>query len=678
MGCLVSFAATDMPELIVRANDDVANQNVRNVWFTVGMDVVFQGLRGRARTDALAALVSGSDSEERKTRIATQRTSWIDGAKRRREWKRKEVAQKHTQKIQHEANRIRLLSDAEHIRDVSHQGSLHWLIHYSYEHSGRDSLTRVDYKLIARDFGQTVADALAAGLKVVWIKTEAPNPGDYRDGTVPWDVLAALAGFHTLLDEGMEIASLPDADAGRVAKLAVWELNGPPNWFESLANTHTTAVSEALKPWIESEAQLSTEAHGFRSSLKMALRCSAEVGAALLAPLVPMITDGCISSPETLKDVVKALRAGGLLASEVLANLCRARVVASISPKGLVGEMHWLLTWLEEDAASAWVWFEDYVARSPSVADELVNAFAQMTQDCKWIKQPADAASIDVLLRLHRLLTKHQSLPDAPVATENMGTFYHVVSELRSRIQNLLVQSRGAVAHQALIDLMTAETAPEAKQWLATKVTEHAALEALQSSQIEPHDLRNINSPFITAPKSETQLFEQVIARLEEVRKGTEEGPFSDRGLFSPKIPEKHLQNWLAARFRETQNRRFTVTREEEVDNNKEPDIQLGCPQGKVCVEIKPLSREQSYSANSLTDDTLRRQIVNQYLKGFNSAHGILVLFRLDDKAWDIPGGSKSQSFSALVEYLQAQATIIMTESPGVEALTVFGIDCVV
>jgi hypothetical protein len=675
--CLVNFAAADVPELIVRANDDVASQNIGNIWFTVGMEVAFRGLKGRARTDALAALVAGPDRETRRTCIATQRTSWMDGAKRRREWKREEVLRKQARQVQHETNRIQLLSDVEHIRNANHKGSLHWLIHYSYEHAGRDSLTRVDYELIARDFGQAVADALAAGLKVVWITTEAPNPTDYSNGTIPWDALAALAGFHTLLDEGMEIASLTDADAGRAAKLAVWELNGPPNWFEPLANTHATAVSEVLKPWIESEAQLSTEAHGFRRGLEMVLRCSAEIGAALLTPLLPMIIDGRISRLETLKDVVKALRASGLLASEVLADLCRARIIASISPEGLIGEMHWLLTWLEEEAASAWTWFEDYVARSPAVADELVNAFAKMVQNRNWIKLPADATSVDVLLRLHRLLTEHLPSPEAPVAPEHMGTFDHVIIELRSRIPNLLVQSRGVAAHQALVDLMTAETAPNAKQWLSTQVTEHAALEALQSSQIEPHDLRDISSPFVTAPKSEAQLFKQVIARLEEVRKGTEEGPFSDRGLFSPKIPEKHLQNWLAARFRETQNRRFTVTREEEVDNNKEPDIQLGCTQGKVCVEIKPLSREHSYSANSLTDDTLRRQIVNQYLKGFNSAHGILVLFRLDDKAWDIPGGAKSQPFSALVEYLQAQATIIMAESPGVEALMVFGIDCV-
>jgi hypothetical protein len=54
-----------------------------------------------------------------------------------------------------------------------------------------------------------------------------------------------------------------------------------------------------------------------------------------------------------------------------------------------------------------------------------------------------------------------------------------------------------------------------------------------------------------------------------------EEGPFSERSLFFAGMPEKSLQLWLAAKFRETQNRRFDVHREEEVDDDKKTDIQL-------------------------------------------------------------------------------------------------------
>ncbi|MES2686316.1 MAG: hypothetical protein V4706_05795 [Pseudomonadota bacterium] len=677
MNCLVTFEAADISELIVRANDVDVSQDVRNIWFMVGLEVTMRGLKGRARTHALAALASGPDGVARKARIAMQRASWASGARTSRKWKTEEGAQKRERQIQHEKNKAQFLGDVEHIRDASHKGSLHWLIHYSYERAGRKSFTLVDYELIARDFGQAVADALAAGLKVVWATAGTPDPAAYKDGAVPWDALTALAGLHTLLDEGVDIASLSDADAGRAAKLAVWELNGPPNWFEPLARAHGSVVSEALRPWIESEAQLTTDAHRLRGGLEIALRCSTEVRSALLAPLVPMVSDGRIRHPETLKDVVKALRAGGLIAADVFFDLCRARVVASLSPEGLIGEMHWLRTWMEEDAASAWDWFEGHIASSPKVANELVKEFAKMAQGFKWVRLPADATSVDVLLRLHRLLAQYLPSPGAPVDPEDAGPFGHILTELRSSIPNVLVQARGTAAHRALVQLMEAETVPSTKQWVAAQVMEHAELEASQSSQVEPRDLRDIGSPFATAPKNEAQLFEQVLARLEEVRKGTEEGPYSDRDLFGPSMRETHLQSWLAARLGETQNRRFIVTREEQVDDDKKPDIQLGCPEGKVCVEIKPLYRGCGYSASSLAD-TLRTQVVKQYLRGYNSGHGILVLFRLDDKTWDIPGGAKRQPFSELVEYLQAQANIIKTDSPGVGALQVIGINCVI
>ena len=113
------------------------------------------------------------------------------------------------------------------------------------------------------------------------------------------------------------------------------------------------------------------------------------------------------------------------------------------------------------------------------------------------------------------------------------------------------------------------------------------------------------------------------------------------------------------------------------MDANNKTDIQLSCQYGNVCVEIKPVDAGRSYSANTLAD-TLRTQIVGQYLKGYNSAHGILVIFRLDDKTWEIPGGAKGRPFTELVTYLQGQAEIIKGESKNVQELIVIGIDCLI
>ncbi|MGB5684798.1 MAG: hypothetical protein WBM35_03235, partial [Candidatus Electrothrix sp.] len=218
------------------------------------------------------------------------------------------------------------------------------------------------------------------------------------------------------------------------------------------------------------------------------------------------------------------------------------------------------------------------------------------------------------------------------------------------------------------------------RDWLLAERTKHAAHTAQAAAIIEPAKLRNIGSVFQTNPQSEAQLFQQVLARLEEIKKGIEEGPFSERCLFWPGMAEKDLQHWLAAKLRDTQNRRFSVHREEEVDNDKKTDIQVSCKHGNVCIEIKPvdqLTTRRKYSANFLTKDTLRRQLAGQYLKGYNSQHGILVLFRLDQKRWNIPGGKNGQPLSALVEYLQQQADSIKAASASVQALHVIGIDCV-
>lgn len=48
-----------------------------------------------------------------------------------------------------------------------------------------------------------------------------------------------------------------------------------------------------------------------------------------------------------------------------------------------------------------------------------------------------------------------------------------------------------------------------------------------------------------------------------------EEGPFSERDLFAPRMQEKFLQRWLAAKLWDTQQRRFSVHREEELDDDK-------------------------------------------------------------------------------------------------------------
>jgi hypothetical protein len=135
-------------------------------------------------------------------------------------------------------------------------------------------------------------------------------------------------------------------------------------------------------------------------------------------------------------------------------------------------------------------------------------------------------------------------------------------------------------------------------------------------------------------------------------------------------MDEEKLQLWLAARLSDTPRRRFiprfVVHREPRVDENKLTDIEVSSAAGKVCIEIKLLDTQRHYSANSLTD-TMRNQLGGQYLRGRNSNHGILVLFRLDGKEWEIPESPARGDFNELIRYLQRQADVIKMHNAGID-----------
>jgi hypothetical protein len=289
---------------------------------------------------------------------------------------------------------------------------------------------------------------------------------------------------------------------------------------------------------------------------------------------------------------------------------------------------------------------------------------------------PADDVTVDVLMQLHALVSKHHTDADAALDRFSDDTFAPSLTRTLETIPGVLVRTPGVAAHRALLKLVSTETEPATKIWLKGRLLEQAVLEASNAAVFDVADCHSLGTPLQREPRNEHELFEHVLSRLEEVKIGLEQGPFSERGLFYNGMPEKLLQLWLSARLRDAQCRRFSVHREEEVDDDKETDIQLSAGSWNVCVEIKPVDQSRSYSAASLTK-TIREQLVGQYLKGFNSSHGILVLFRLDTKQWNIPGGGNNQSFQALVDYLQTQALLIKAEQTHVQELVVFAFDCV-
>ncbi|WP_207001256.1 hypothetical protein [Trinickia mobilis] len=676
--CLVSFGAADLPELTRRANDPVRPADERDIWFAVAVAAAFSRRLGRERANALRALGLGSTGSRRSLLIGREYEGWRKGGKQRREWKASERERTAADTRAVEEYKSRLLADLTNIRDGTLAGSLQSLLQYSFSRLKQRDYSDIDFEAVATSLSPEIAAAFEEGLKAYWPTVTPPVPSSYANGEVPWIALIALAGLRSTFRDPSSTPTLSAMNVAKAAQLAVWELHGPPPWLDALARSHGADVKAALTPWVVAEAQAASPGNGVRGALEMALRCTPDVRRALLEPLVPLVSSGQISRRETLKEIIIALRADGLLPPATIGPLCLGKLMSSIGSNGRLGEMEWFRIWMDGDTTAAWTWFLGHVQGiATSDVEGEVSAFAEVVGDLKWLQTPLSYETADVLLGIHALLSAHPPTAPIPETASDNHFFGPPSKRLRDAIPNVFLGTRGRIGHDSLVALLDTIADPTERNWITGRLIEHAALDAAQSANRTSEQLKSIGSPFFSAPCTEAQLYEQAMARLEEIRKNLEEGPFSERDLFRPGMPEKFLQRWLAAKFRETQNRRFSVHREEEVDDDNMTDIQLSCPAGNVCVEIKPVDADRSYSANSLTG-TLQTQIVGQYLKGTNSSRGILVLMQLDNKTWTIPGGSAGQPFAALVGHLEAQAESIKRNSAGVNELTVFGIRCVV
>jgi hypothetical protein len=670
--CLVSFDSEDLPELTERANNTNVVPDEREIWFRVAMYIVFGTTRGHARVARLRALTTPAHGTARFSAVLEQYARECQGARSSRQWRADDLQRKREAERQHAKFRAQVAENVAAIRAGTHQGWLLNLLQYAFSRfRGRD-YSDVDFDQMASDFGSEIAESFRLGLMAFWPTVAAPDPADFTDGQVPWVALLALAGVNCSLMDDSAAAALPAELVCKAARLSVWELSGPRPWFVWLARSNPALVAGELAPWLACDAR--ADGNGTRRTMETALRCPPDARKALLEPLVPLVVGDEIQRRDTLKAVISALRQDGLLSSADAAALCRSRMPGCIGTDGRLTDVTWLRLWMETDAAAAWQWFTTHLGTVAARAESELVAFASAVADLKWVQLPLSQATADVLVQLHARLGALTGVQTP--SGEESDFFGPPQKHLRDAIPNLFVATRGRIGHAALTAVVPAYSSQEEIRWLRGRVAEHASLDLEQTAPRRAAELRSIGSPFLQPPTTEAQLFEQGLARLQEIRINLEEGPFSERDLFYRGIPEKFLQRWLAAKLRDTQNRRFDVHREEEVDNENMPDVQLSCAAGNVCLEVKPLDTTRNYSANSLTD-TLETQMVGQYLRGTNSSRGILVLMQLDNKTWVIPGVGAEQPFEALVTYLQEQATRIKHDSPNVQELLVFGIRCI-
>ena len=313
--CLVTMGEADLPELTRLANDASQPPADFEVWQAAAIDVAFQQRSGRSRAQSLRALGPFPPGAPRTVLVDAQYRRWRAGAKSRRTWAAEEVHRKSEIATKLEEFKAKLTADLVGIAKGTHGGWLQQLLGHSFNLSGRNDYSNVDFDALSVNLSPEIAAAFNEGLKAFWRTITPPDPSSFTEGRVPWTALLGLAGLRCSLAEPEAISALLATEVPKAAQRAVWNLNGPPDWFDVLVDAHRSGVEAALAPWLMKEAQAGAPASGVRGALDMVLRCRSSVRKSMLAPLVPLVIGNSVPRPASLEELIGAMREDSLLSS---------------------------------------------------------------------------------------------------------------------------------------------------------------------------------------------------------------------------------------------------------------------------------------------------------------------------------------------------------------------------
>lgn len=688
--CIVTLTATDINELMDRARSATSMPGGQELWFELLIEVSSRLHSGFERASVLRLLrpFTGSNikvvrDQYRQMRALAQSSRRIAAAQRNK------AERQPTQLVVPTLHGER--ADIEtrlHVQRASIVGGedlpiLLRLVNLSNPTGRMPDGQAVDVGAVEVAFGAELAADFRQGLAASLGKVVLDSPLFYartRRPQRPMPLRIAEAAVDLWIADGTNCASLSATQVAVVAQVASWSSAATSQWFQQLCEKRTNEVVTSLMPWLLEDARTPRGGGVQHATLALALESPDEVCHQLLTAVIPLIRGDEIGDGEILKRLIGAIQERHVIPENEVDALYRQALERQRDPSGRIRDLSLHRSWLATRGRIAWDWFSCHLSALGDQRVHQIDDFAKaMWEDLMWvwetwrIPEPTGAELLTTMLE-GLFGPSSGCRPSSGIYGASEDDVADPMYFLGIRY---LAAMRGPVGRQALLKLEATLDDPERRRHLSACLIEHAGREAAAAACWRPERLRDLYKIFDSAPASEAQLFEQVIGRLEEIRTTVEEGPFSERVLFRTGMPEKHLQLWLAAKLQDTQNLRFSVHREEEVDDDKRTDIQCACAAGKVCVEIKPLDKTRGYSATSLVEDTLKRQIVGQYLKGRNTSRGILVLMQLDDKRWEVPKKTAG-SFKELVEHVQSEAKKVKASDSSVAELLVFGIQCIV
>lgn len=245
--------------------------------------------------------------------------------------------------------------------------------------------------------------------------------------------------------------------------------------------------------------------------------------------------------------------------------------------------------------------------------------------------------------------------------------------EARHFLLSMLLTTPGPDTRRVLLELADEGDFAHQADRLRFQARQRAAIDA-EFAAFNPEDVSALDARYETPPRDRDGLFAVMMDRLGDLAYDLAHDDFTNRTTLRGIGTEPEVQRNLAREIRQRANGAYEVAREEEVADNKHPDIRLSVANRglKAAIEVKIAD---NWTLTKL-ERALRIQLTGQYLRHPNCRAGCLLLTCHGRKTyWMHPETRKRMKFSELVALLNDKARDVENESTHGIRIAVFGLD---
>ena len=607
-------------------------------------------------------------------------------------WKKEKVVHKKEQERQAAKNRASWIQFwrevAQHPESAfssERSWNTAWKLWQAMSHDGEDSRTSGwNRRFIEEHFGKDTADRLRRTLMDIWRKDcpslPSERPEEQRSTYLAnWQL--GLAALYAEAEDPSWAYKLTVKEAKLAARYALIELNGLPNWIESLVDVHPNAVDEILGNELSWELMRNSAAHGYSMLLQNIDLASNSVTMLFLPRLRDWLDLGAdVSENESdlagatarLSQVIGVmLKHGNEEIKAYLLAVARQRLQNDLPEESV---FIWLPTLMRLDPALGVSTFEDRIRTvKPGANSDAVKWFSVLfgdRHDAINLKTPAFTPQL--LLRLLRLAYKHVRPVDD---VEHEGPYSPDTRDHAERARNenvsALFEAKGEEGWAAKLEMANDPDCAHFSDRILAVAEEHWAQE-IDSVPFEEAQAIALDKSCEAPPSTNETMFAVLCDRLEELNELLL-SDMSPRESWAGITVERVMRREIARALKNAANDLYKVDQEAVTADENKTDIRLRSvvSDHEAVIELKIADDR---SARDLRD-TIYDQLVTKYMAAENSKSGCLLVTLAKDRKWKHPDSGTNIDLPGLETLLREEARRVEKKMGGALALSVRVLD---